>query len=232
MATKLSAIRAKYNDSHNVFLESDIAVKDPYAIFKQWMDMAIEHPNIKEPNAAALATVDKQGCPSNRFVLLKDYSTNGFTFFTNYESRKAKDIENNPNVAMTVYWQPLHRSVRIEGKAEKVPKEESIKYFHERPRDSQISAKASPQSQRIPDRATLKNWEAEVKAQLKDGEEVPTPNWGGYLIRPHAIEFWQGQSNRLHDRIRFICGEDAEKEVDGVLVHKGENGWVFERLAP
>lgn len=124
---------------------------------------------------------------------------------------------------MTVYWQPLHRSVRIEGKAEKVPKEESIKYFHERPRDSQISAKASPQSQRIPDRATLKNWEAEVKAQLKDGEEVPIPNWGGYLIRPHAIEFWQGQSNRLHDRIRFICGEDAEKvsyQTDSIEILK------------
>lgn len=156
-------------------------------------------------------------------MLLKTFDERGFTFFTNYASRKAKELEDNPNVAATIYWLPLHRSVRIEGIAEKISPEDSEKYFHARPRASQIGALASPQSEVIPSREYLDKIEAEIKEKLGD-EEVPMPNWGGYLIKPRVIEFWQGQTNRLHDRIRF---RKSDEDVDGKLIHRGEDGWVI-----
>lgn len=152
--------------------------------------------------------MDKNGFPSNRFVLLKDVLDEGFTFFTNYGSRKAQNISENPNVAMTFYWLPLRRSIRIEGVAEKISREKSLEYFHMRPRASQIGALASEQSSKIPSREHLDEIEAKIKSDLGDDKEVPLPNWGGYLIKPRLIEFWQGQSDRLHDRIRFR--KDAE----------------------
>lgn len=133
------------------------------------------------------------------------------------------ELEENPNVAATIYWLPLHRSVRIEGSAAKISKEDSEKYFHARPRASQIGALASPQSEIIPSREHLDKIEADIKDQLGDGE-VPLPNWGGYLITPRVIEFWQGQTNRLHDRIRF---RKSDEVADGKLTHRGENGWVI-----
>ena len=141
--------------------------------------------------------------------MLKDVTDKGFTFFTNYGSRKAKEIACNPNVALTFYWCPLRRSVRIEGVAEKIPHEESAAYFKVRPRASQIGALASDQSTCIPSRQHLDLIESEIKAKLGDTEDVPMPNWGGYLIRPRQIEFWQGQTDRLHDRIRFRKGESV-----------------------
>jgi pyridoxamine 5'-phosphate oxidase len=167
-----------------------------------------------------------------RYVLLKSFDQAGFTFFTNYASRKAHEIAANPNVALTFYWLPLRRSVRIEGQAAKISREDSEKYFHERPRASQIGALASPQSQAILSRQYLDEVEAKIKQELGADGEVPLPNWGGYLVTPRMIEFWQGQTNRLHDRIRFRCGDAAQKEVDDKLVHAGEGGWVYERLAP
>ncbi|EDW59566.2 pyridoxine/pyridoxamine 5'-phosphate oxidase [Drosophila virilis] len=229
---QLSALRMKYNERKDAFLEQNIKVKDPFCLFRDWLDAALNTKEIIEPNAAALATVDASGKPSNRFVLVKEASAEGFTFFTNYGSRKAEDIACNANVAIAIYWMPLRRSVRIEGIAEKISREASLKYFHERPRASQIGAAASPQSQRIPSRSYLDEVEAGIKAKLGADGEVPLPNWGGYLVRPSVIEFWQGQTDRLHDRIRFRRGQGVADEVDGQLVHKGENGWVYERLAP
>lgn len=199
----------KYKERKDVFLEKNIKIKEPITIFNEWLEEAISTDEIIEPNAGCIATVDKNGFPSNRFVLLKDVLDEGFTFFTNYSSRKAQDIAGNPNVAMTFYWLPLRRSIRIEGTAEKISKEDSLKYFHERPRASQIGALASKQSSKIPSRDHLDEIEAKLKIELGDDKPVPLPNWGGYLIRPKLIEFWQGQSDRLHDRIRFR--KEAEK---------------------
>ncbi|XP_005184820.1 pyridoxine/pyridoxamine 5'-phosphate oxidase isoform X2 [Musca domestica] len=228
----LSALRLKYMEKKQAFLEENIRVKEPITLFKEWMNQALQTEEIIEPNAASLATVGSDGCPSNRFVLLKDISDEGFTFFTNYGSRKAQNIASNPNVAMTLYWCPLRRSIRIEGVAEKIPQEDSLKYFHERPRASQIGALASEQSSRIPSRKHLDEIEKKIKQELGDDKAVPLPNWGGYLIRPKLIEFWQGQTDRLHDRIVFRKYSGVEKEIDNVLVHPAENGWVYERLAP
>jgi len=222
----------KYHERKDAFLEQNISVKDPFCVFHDWLNDALNTKEILEPNAAALATVDAKGRPSNRFVLVKEASAEGFTFFTNYGSRKAEDIASNANVAIAIYWMPLRRSVRIEGVAEKIPQAASLKYFHERPRASQIGAAASPQSQRIPSRSYLDEVETSIKEKLGPEGVVPLPNWGGYLVRPSLIEFWQGQTDRLHDRIRFRCGPGVESEVDGKLVHAGENGWVYERLAP
>lgn len=201
-------LRIKYRERKYVFLEKNIKVKEPITIFKDWLGEATKTEEIIEPNAGCIATVDKNGFPSNRFVLLKDVLDEGFTFFTNYGSRKAQNITENPNVAMTFYWLPLRRSIRIEGIAEKISREKSLEYFHMRPRASQIGALASEQSSKIPSREHLDEIEAKIKSDLGDDKEVPLPNWGGYLIKPRLIEFWQGQSDRLHDRIRFR--KDAE----------------------
>ncbi|KAL7729089.1 hypothetical protein ACLKA6_019913 [Drosophila palustris] len=229
---QLSALRMKYHERKDAFLEQNISVKDPFCVFRDWLNDALNTKEILEPNAAALATVDAAGKPSNRFVLVKEANEDGFTFFTNYGSRKADNIASNANVAIAIYWMPLRRSIRIEGVAEKIPEAASLKYFHERPRASQIGAVASPQSQRIPSRSYLDEIEKGIKEKLGPDGEVPLPNWGGYLVRPNLIEFWQGQTDRLHDRICFRRGPGVESEVDGKLVHGGENGWVYERLAP
>ncbi|XP_036341676.1 pyridoxine-5'-phosphate oxidase isoform X1 [Rhagoletis pomonella] len=228
----LSALRLKYCEKKEVFLENNIKVKEPITLFREWLEEALKTEELLEPNAACLATVNRDGKPSNRFVLLKDVTDDGFRFFTNYGSHKAQDIACNPNVAMTLYWLPLRRQIRIEGVAEQIPKADSLAYFHQRPRASQIGALASEQSTRIPSRQHLDKIEREIKDKLGPNGEVPLPNWGGYLIRPHTIEFWQGQTDRLHDRIQFRRGPGVEKEVDEKLVHRGENGWVYERLAP
>lgn len=146
-------------------------------MFKKWFDEACSTPEILEPNAMSLATSTKTGFPSVRFVLLKDYGERGFTFFTNYNSRKAQELAENPNVAIAVYWMPLRRSIRIEGVAQKVSKEESETYFHQRPRASQIGALASPQSQPIPSRAFMDKAEQKIKEDLGDDKEVPLPDW-------------------------------------------------------
>ncbi|KAJ6639893.1 Pyridoxine/pyridoxamine 5'-phosphate oxidase [Pseudolycoriella hygida] len=213
----LASLRLKFRSEKDKFLEANIAVKQPFHLFKSWLNEACETPEILEPNAFCLSTASKDGLPSARFVLLKTVEDDGFTFFTNYGSRKAQEIASNPNVAMTFYWVPLHRQVRIEGVASKVSRETSEKYFHERPRASQIGAAASPQSQTIPSREYLDEIESGIKEKLGPDDVVPLPNWGGYLIKPHLFEFWQGQTNRLHDRIIFRQPKpDDNKE----LVHE------------
>jgi len=225
----IASLRIKYREKRDVFREETIVRKEPIDLFGKWLDEAAKTEEILEPNAMCLATVNKDGFPSNRYVLLKGFDERGFTFFTNYGSRKAEDLAANPNCAVSFYWLPLRRQIRVEGNVTKLSQKESEAYFHERPRASQIGAVASPQSQTIPSREYIDKIEEELKLKFGEEEKVPMPNWGGYLITPKMIEFWQGQTNRLHDRIRF---RKSDEEVDDKLIHRGENGWVYERLAP
>lgn len=193
----------------------DVAL-DPIAQFKKWFQEAIDA-RVPEPNAMNLATVGPEGKPTARIVLLKGIEDTGFTFFTNYESRKGNNMTENPWVALTFFWSELERQVRIEGKAEKARAELSDKYFHSRPRNSQIGAWASPQSQVIDSRKSLENRTVETE-EVFQGKEVQRPqHWGGYLVVPQRVEFWQGRPSRLHDRI---------------LYNRENEKWKIERLAP
>lgn len=176
---------------------------DPFAAFHRWMDEARRKSGMENPNAMALSTVSAGGQPSTRMVLLKDYSPQGFVFFTNYESRKGKELEANPRVALCLYWDRLQRQVRIEGQVEKLPRNQSEVYFHTRGRGSQCGAWASPQSREITEREELAQKAREIDDKYRD-EEIPLPRfWGGFCVRPSAIEFWQQCPSRLHDRFRF-----------------------------
>ncbi|KOB75659.1 Pyridoxamine 5'-phosphate oxidase [Operophtera brumata] len=226
-------MRIRYKDKDETFLEKHLVSKEPFGQFKIWFEEACNRKEILEPNAMCLATVSKDGYPSARFVLCKGYGKDGFKFFTNHGSRKANEMDANPNVAATFYWEVLNRSVRIEGQVEKLNIEESTTYFHSRPVPSQIAACASYQSTPIASRDVLCERESILEAKyLIPQKEVPKPEyWGGYIIRPMAVEFWQGQRDRLHDRIKFRKPKDGE-QPDGKLLHEGEDGWVYERLSP
>lgn len=191
--------------------------KDPIKQFSVWFDEAVDA--IKtDPNAMLLSTVSKEGKPSCRTVLLKGYDENGFIFYTNYTSRKARHIEENPEVSLTFYWPGLMRQVHIEGKAEKVSAEKSDSYFNTRPSSSRLSAWASHQSEKVEDREQLEKQLKEVEKRFA-GKEIPRPpHWGGYSVKPERIEFWQGRLNRLHDRICYTQQKNGE--------------WEFERLSP
>jgi len=229
----LGDMRKPYNEKHTTFLESSLVSKEPFKQFQEWFDLASKTEHIKEANAMCLATATKEGKPSARYVLLKGYGEDGFRFFSNYSSRKGKELEENPFAALTFYWEPLSRSVRVEGTIEKLPAQASEEYFHSRPRSSQIGACVSPQSQAIKGREVLLETEERLLKEYADESiEIPKPStWGGYVVKPNMIEFWQGQSTRIHDRIRFRRPE-ASHEPDGVLTHAGDNGWIYERLAP
>lgn len=189
---------------------------NPLISFEQWFKEAIQA-EVKEPSAMNLATVDSFGKPSSRIVLLKEVRYDGFVFFTNYESRKGKELAGNSHCALNFVWHELERQIRIEGIAEKLSSEDSDKYFEVRPSKSKLGAWTSPQSEAIPDRAYLETLYNDFDQQFS-GKEITRPgNWGGYIVRPQLIEFWQGRSNRLHDRIQF-------------RLEKGN--WIKERLAP
>ena len=197
--------------------ESDI-VKNPFQQCKVWFEEAMKA-KIPEPNAFTLATADLSGQPSARIVLLKSFDEAGFVFYTNYNSRKGAQLAANPKAAMTFLWHELQRQIRIEGKVVKVPSETSNAYFKSRPKASQIGAWASPQSQVINNRTLLENNVQALQKEYKDTDALPRPeHWGGFLLQPKFIEFWQGRPSRLHDRIAF--------ELDG------SQKWHIKRLAP
>ncbi|MBY0440081.1 MAG: pyridoxamine 5'-phosphate oxidase [Burkholderiales bacterium] len=191
---------------------------DPLRQFDLWLKQAIAA-NVPEPTAMTLATVDEAGQPSARIVLLKGCDAGGFTLFTNYLSRKGRELAANPKAALLFHWVELERQVRIEGHIHPVPQVESDAYFAQRPLGSRIGAWASPQSEVIADRAVLERRQAEAAARLGEQPQRP-PHWGGYRLVPDAFEFWQGRSSRLHDRIRYLRPPAAAA------------GWRIDRLAP
>ena len=196
--------------------ESDVDA-DPFRQFAVWFDEARAASPI-EPNAMALATVGAEGRPSLRMVLLKGADERGFVFYTNYESRKGRELADTPWAALTFFWPEMERQIRIEGRVEPVSAEESDAYFHSRPVRSQLSASASRQSEVIAGREELEQRVAALSARYQD-QEIPRPeNWGGFRVIPDAIEFWQGRASRLHDRLRYR------------LLASGD--WQIERLSP
>ncbi|MCJ8738543.1 hypothetical protein PDJAM_G00037000 [Pangasius djambal] len=227
----LSNMRKKYKGDEESFEEDQLISLDPMKQFGEWFDQAAKCPEIGEANAMCLATATKDGRPSARMVLLKGYSNEGFRFFTNYESRKGKELEMNPHACLMFYWEPLNRQIRIEGTVERITRQNSAEYFHSRPKSSQIGAVVSRQSSVIPNRQYLREKNAELEEKYKDSE-VPIPDyWGGYIVKPYLIEFWQGQTNRLHDRIVFTRIKEGETELRQ-MQHQAEGGWVYHRLAP
>jgi pyridoxamine 5'-phosphate oxidase len=186
---------------------------DPFQQFERWFQQAC-HAELQEPNAMVLATASAQGEPLVRTVLLKYFDNDGFVFFTNYESRKARHIDANPHVAVLFLWLPLQRQVQITGRAMKISTAESLKYFATRPRGSQLGAWCSPQSSIISSRQMLQ-MEFEKMRQKFLNHEVPLPSfWGGYRIIPDSFEFWQGRSNRLHDRFLYIRQDNDHWEIN------------------
>jgi pyridoxamine 5'-phosphate oxidase len=213
---KIADIRREYTLAGLRCAELDA---DPVAQFQKWFEQATKAFAQKEidVNAATLATADKKGKPSARIILLKGLDERGFTFFTNYNSRKGRELSENPNAALTFYWAELERQVCIAGVVEKISREESENYFKSRPRGSRLAALASNQSDVVADRATLeKKWHE--LAEKFPGEVPLPPNWGGFVLRPERMEFWQGRPSRLHDRFCYTRQKDGS--------------WKLERLAP
>lgn len=202
-------------------LDERAVASHPFAQFERWFDEAVKA-EILEPNAMTLATADAEGRPSARIVLLKVLDERGFAFFTNYESRKGRELAARPDAALLFFWPQLERQVRIEGTVARVDAIESSDYFASRPRGARLSAWASPQSEVVDSRRALEARFASMEARYRDaGEEVPRPpQWGGYRLVPSMLEFWQGRPSRLHDRIRYRCDP------------QNSDRWVIERLAP
>ncbi|MEP7258578.1 MAG: pyridoxamine 5'-phosphate oxidase [Flavitalea sp.] len=198
------------------FSEND-ADQDAFIQFGRWWREAVES-DILEVNAMTLATCSSDGIPSARIVLLKGYDENGFSFFSNYNSFKAQQIEENPRACLVFFWKELERQVRITGIIQKLPGAASDAYFNSRPVSSRIGAIASPQSQVISGREWLEQQVDKITETYAGKNPERPPFWGGYLVRPISIEFWQGRSSRLHDRIQYTLGEDGQ--------------WIIERLAP
>lgn len=214
MSKNLANYRRVY--SKGKLLETEIPA-NPMELFKDWFEEVEEGRDPMEVNAMTISTIGKDGYPKNRVVLLKEFTPEGFIFYTNYASDKGQALANNPRVCISFFWPQMERQVIIKGKAEKYSVEKAIEYFNTRPRGSQLGAWASNQSSQVASREVLESRLKELENEY-EGRDVPKPeSWGGYLIRPIDFEFWQGRPNRLHDRIYF--------EVK-------DNNWNYKRLAP
>jgi len=210
-----NANNRKKNNQSNELNETSVD-KNPFIQFTKWYKSILDS-NLNEPTVMMLSTADVNGNPSARIVLLKEIDDSGFVFYTNYRSRKGKDLKENPKAALTFFWDEPRRQIRIEGRIETISRETSREYFSSRPRESQISAWVSAQSSVIPNREFLENKYVELKDKFGN-EEIPLPDfWGGYRLIPNYFEFWQGRENRLHDRICY------KKEKDD---------WKIFRIAP
>lgn len=217
MAIKKETIENLRQEYRSASLTEKEVAADPISQFAKWFAEALDG-GLYEPNAMTLATATHDGKPSARTMLLKGFDKTGFTFYTNYLSRKGKEISKNPAACIVFFWPELERQVRIEGTLEKVSKEESEKYFQSRPKESQLGAIASQQSQVIPSRDTLENTWKELIEKFAD-KDVPKPAyWGGYVLKPQIVEFWQGRPGRLHDRI--------------VYKRSDKSSWKIVRIAP
>ena len=207
-AMRVHYVSAAFNETH--------VKNNPIDQFDIWFKEAVIA-KIDEPNAMTLATASNEGFPNARIVLLKEFDQKGFVFYSNYESGKGRELEKNPFATLVFFWKELTRQVRIKGKVEKVTKEESEEYFHQRPRESQLGAWASNQSSEIPNRKYLEDKFQSLQKDFEEKEVPLPPYWGGYRVLPFEVEFWQGRENRLHDRI---------------LYRLIENGWRIRRLSP
>lgn len=214
MLLNLEDLREDYTRDQLILEDTD---PNPLLQFERWFKAAQQSP-VNEPNAMTLATVGGNGRPKARIVLLKQVDDQGFVFFTNYDSQKGQDLQANPFASLVFFWDVIQRQVRIEGRVEKIAQADSEAYFQSRPKGSQIGAIASPQSQVISSREVLQEKVAQLEKDFADEEKLPRPdNWGGYRLIPDRVEFWQGRSSRLHDRIRYRLEEGS---------------WLRERLAP
>lgn len=214
---KIADLRTDYR--RETLDECDVA-PDPLRQFEHWLDEAIKA-QLPEPTAMTLATVGDDGRPAARVVLLKGFDGQGFVFFTNYASRKGRELAAHPHAALLFHWVELERQVRIEGDVERVDEHASDTYFASRPEASRLGAWASPQSEPLPDRAALEARFAETATRFRDAPQVPRPaHWGGFRLAPHCFEFWQGRPSRLHDRIRYR------------RLPAPAGAWTIDRLAP
>jgi pyridoxamine 5'-phosphate oxidase len=211
--TSIADIRREY--ASRALTEAD-ALDDPIQQFSLWFGEALKS-ELLDTNAMTLATASRDGVPAARIVLLKGFDETGFVFFTNYESAKAHDLDNNPRACLLLFWAALERQVRITGGVTRTSAEESDTYFHSRPFESQIGAWASAQSRRVGDRSALESRYAELAAQYAGGPVPLPPFWGGYRVVPEAMEFWQGRKSRLHDRLLYV---------------RSNGRWERSRLAP
>lgn len=198
--------------------ETELAAT-PLEQFARWFKQAATEGGLFEPNAMVVSTADAEGRPSSRTVLLKHFDEQGFVFYTNYDSRKARDLAANPYVSLLFPWHPMARQVVVTGVARRTGRDETVAYFRSRPHGSQLGAWASAQSSVVGSRDDLDAAYAELAARYPEGEQVPVPpHWGGFRVVPQAVEFWQGRENRLHDRLRYVAQSDG--------------GWQVERLSP
>lgn len=220
MVNRTKPIEEKFRDDRKDYalkeLTDESAALDPFVQFEQWYESA-RNTGMPEPNAMTLATAGSDGRPAARIVLLKGFRNGIFEFYTNYESRKGREIAENPFAALLFYWPDLERQIRIEGRVKRLDAKISDEYFNSRPRGAQLGAFASPQSAVVTDRTTLEGLYQKAQTAAKDGPISRPEHWGGYALHAHCLEFWQGRVNRLHDRIRY---------------RRAAEQWIRERLAP